>query len=40
MYLFWSMHRKNANISQIWALCPKIDTQNMELVKNIYLLNT
>ena len=29
------MYCKNANISQIWALCPNIDTRNMELVAYI-----
>ena len=32
MYLIIYMYRKNANISQIWAPCPKINTKNLELV--------
>ena len=32
MYLLEYMYRKNTNISQIRAPCPKIDTQNLEIV--------
>ena len=32
MYLLQYMYHKNFNISQIWAPCPNIDSQNLELV--------
>ena len=31
-YLRWYMYRISSKNSQIWAPCPKIETQNMELV--------